>query len=643
MNRFLKSILLIIALAGITIALDADPSQLLWRDFITDEGWWTAEARDRMLFNTWVLDEYNQGLTVPLASFGWLGAFRLFGVSLFSARLPSAIAGLLAVMLLGLMVRRRNRQTVIIVDRLPVDVVMLLLATAIPFVMFARIAMPEMLSLICLLGAWFLLDINQPADPAAPVADRISPLRTLAAGILFGAAISAKLSTIIALPFLAHLACLGRQRPTARLATARWRPAIHLSFAAVLTWAALRMPFGLRFPAEMQALDVMHRGENLPDSLIDLLANISFFPWPSPFLYQVTPLLVLAGYGAWQIGLRRSGRGSAAQALSFLLFTGLTQSIFSNPADRRFIIFLPAIVLLAARGWRALARDEDVAPYSPPEIVGGWSGWLYGMIAALSVSILIPGRVALWVARGLAAFGRPLDDFQIRALAGLLFVGTTILALLYIGRRHVRASRVLRVSLVVNWLYLVIEPFDFLIWAGLGNILGRYNGSILWPSVGRWWAIPWGLLSLSLVWLILARAQIIRRIRFMERHRMSLLYLTPVLGLLVLAPTWIRPVFSMRDAATTICADMDDNTVPVVVGKEAPTLIIGSGLQAVPIRGEHNRAWRDLPPPRTRMLRLMMDNGIIHETEWPAEADTLDICPGADGAPRFRFAVWDTP
>ena len=57
MRDRLVLILAVLAALSLFVALDADPSRMLWRDFITDEGWWTAEARDCALFGQWVTDE----------------------------------------------------------------------------------------------------------------------------------------------------------------------------------------------------------------------------------------------------------------------------------------------------------------------------------------------------------------------------------------------------------------------------------------------------------------------------------------------------------------------------------------------------------------------------------------------------------
>ncbi|MBN2170651.1 MAG: hypothetical protein JW819_04925 [Candidatus Krumholzibacteriota bacterium] len=621
----LTLLLLLASLPGLLVHLDADPSRLLPRDFITDEGWWTGEARDKVLFGQWILDEYSQGLTSPLGTAAWWLSFRLMGVSLLAARLPAALAALIALVALGLLLRA---------SREPVWPVLALLASAVPFALHARVALPDMLSVALMSLAWWL-------------AARGHTGRAILAGVLLGAALSAKLSTLVALPALAWVA---RGEDGAALPLlARWRRAVHLVFAAALAWTLLRLPVGLAFPRELAVVDAFHRAENLPGSVIDLLANLAFFPWPAPFLMQAAPLVALAGLGAWQVRLDARGRGIAGQALAFLLIAGLAQSLFAYPADRRFLVFLPALAVLAARGWRALAEGEAV--WRPDEL-RRWreargAGALARFGAALAAAFVLPGRLALWGSRLLGAAGRPVPDAALRAAAAALFVATLIGAWLWLRRRPGRAGALLRGSLVAGWLFVCFEQFDFLVAAGLFARFGGYDAGPLWAGSGGWWSVPWCLVTLALVWLPLARGGLLPRIPGLERCRRALPPAAAILALLVLAPHWARPTFTLRDAATRLKAPAASGAPCLaVLGAEAPTLALGSEVQTVTLRGAFNAAWQEAAPPGVRRVALRLDDDVALPDAWPAGAASLAVCPvrewGAGGGrPRFVFAVWE--
>lgn len=617
-------LILLIALVGLVAALDADPGRLLWRDFITDEGWWTAEARDRVLFGSWVTDDYNQGLAVPAATWLWRACFELFGVSLLAARLPSVAAALLTVLLLALMLRREGgalRGA-------------LLLASALPFALHARVALPEPIAVLGITLAWWLLSRDESG--------RATPLL---AGLACGLALAAKFSVLVALPplfWIARGAMILTWRlpdgggPVERLSLIqRWSRALNFTFAALVTWSLLRLPFGLDHPESLAALERLYRTENLPASPVDLLANLAYFPFPSPFLYQTAPLLALAGIGAWAAGLQWRRRDITGQALAFLLLGGLSQALFLNPADRRFLIFLPALAVLALRGWRALAEGELL----PSLRLTNWN--LAGQVAAAAaVAAVLPGRLALWYGRLRNVLGEAPPDARLRALAGGLFLLAFVAALIWLARRPRHASSALMGGLLLGWLLICLEHFDFLLWAGLFQALGRYDASRLWLEVGGLWVLPWGLLTLLLLWLALARAGWLPG-ALLEKRRRLWPWLVPLLALAILLPSWSRPTFTLRGAATILAKPMADGSPCLaLVGAEAPTLALGSELRCLVPRDAFNRLRLENPSPGTRYLQLLEDSG-TRVASWPKRAEVLELCPQADDSPRFRLAFWE--
>ena len=89
------------------VNLDADPSALISRDVITDEGWWAHNARNAILYGQWQVDDLNQGLySAPIYNALVYLKFEVFGISFTSLRMLSALTGWLTVVLLFLLVRR---------------------------------------------------------------------------------------------------------------------------------------------------------------------------------------------------------------------------------------------------------------------------------------------------------------------------------------------------------------------------------------------------------------------------------------------------------------------------------------------------------------------------------------------------------
>jgi len=87
--------------------LNSDMSPLLRTADITDEGYWTHNARNLFLFGRMFIDDLSQPfISAPLYSFLSFLSFKYLGVSFFSARLISALSGWLTLTMIFLLLRR---------------------------------------------------------------------------------------------------------------------------------------------------------------------------------------------------------------------------------------------------------------------------------------------------------------------------------------------------------------------------------------------------------------------------------------------------------------------------------------------------------------------------------------------------------
>lgn len=130
--------------------LDADPLLFKSTGDIGDEGYWAYEARNKVLFDQWITDDFTQSTgSAPLYAFLSFLVFKAFGVGLFTTRLVPAGAAILAILLLYLIVARYNKRLAMAGA--------FFLASDNAFFMYNRIGHPETLVIVFLLLNFFFL------------------------------------------------------------------------------------------------------------------------------------------------------------------------------------------------------------------------------------------------------------------------------------------------------------------------------------------------------------------------------------------------------------------------------------------------------------------------------------------------------
>ena len=91
------------------INLDSDPSPLVEMYQFNDEGYWNHSARCRVLFGTFVPDEFNQDIiAAPLFTLIQWAVFSLRGVSIYSARLLPLVSLWLTLLMVYFLVKRHS-------------------------------------------------------------------------------------------------------------------------------------------------------------------------------------------------------------------------------------------------------------------------------------------------------------------------------------------------------------------------------------------------------------------------------------------------------------------------------------------------------------------------------------------------------
>lgn len=272
----------VVCVAGIVLRflnLDADPSFALWIGYITDEGRWNETARNLVLFRELVMYGISQIHLVLSPGYQAVNSlvFELAGVSLWSARLFSAVSGSL-VLIMSVWALQRH------VDGLALLVGAAVLGSSTLFVNLSRLAIPEMQALLFSLMTFLVL-----------VLGRRSWVRALIAGLLFACAVAMKGTTVLMAPAFVLVLVATRGRETA--GTTAWLLA---SFAAGLVVPAA---IGLALAAAAGLLANL----SLPQIAAQLAGYVDFAtPFvvaarflDDPFWAPVMSLMLGAWYGSW--------------------------------------------------------------------------------------------------------------------------------------------------------------------------------------------------------------------------------------------------------------------------------------------------------------------------------------------------------
>lgn len=161
--------------------LDSDPDYYSWTGYVTDEGRWVAYARQLALFGrivdtNWLL-QFHLFLAPLFQAISYV-AFELLGVSIWAARLPTALAGSLILALFWLVLRRVVTTRALLVG-------LLLLALDVDLIELSRVAIPEMAAMLVQLAIYAVVVARHP-----------TARRMFAAGLLLASAVAVKATTL---------------------------------------------------------------------------------------------------------------------------------------------------------------------------------------------------------------------------------------------------------------------------------------------------------------------------------------------------------------------------------------------------------------------------------------------------------------
>ncbi|MBV9852661.1 MAG: glycosyltransferase family 39 protein [Armatimonadetes bacterium] len=357
------------------VALDADPPPWLsWSTGLyTDEGFYTLDARHEALFGTWAPGNFHDRLLSPLLSVLQQGVFGVLGAGMVPARLLSVVFGLLTVWVFWLGLRRTQ-------GRVVADWGALFLGLALPFALYNRLALQETPTVF-----WLVLSFTLWACGRISEKVRKRTLLLTLAGAAFGIAVTFKALALLALPAFvwawwgaAPTRLAGGSSPASQeRAVGGWRECAGVGGVLVLYALLWYLPHH----AELARMGTYYRTHQYqPHSWLTVWLNIrrGFVGGARgvfPYLLALLPIpCLLAGWGGGRCltppelgaGGRSSppasGPGGAERIFTIWLLCGLAFCLLSTYApDRYYVLFLPALAGLAARGMTRLRRPLQIA------------------------------------------------------------------------------------------------------------------------------------------------------------------------------------------------------------------------------------------------------------------------------------------
>lgn len=366
-------LLLLFAIAGVLFFLELGRLPLTE----PDEGRNAEVAREMLVQHDWITPRYD---TLPYLDkpvvFFWLvaGSFRLFGISEWAARLPSALAALATMLVVWLLARSMFGESCALMAAV-------VFATCPLVIVFARVVIFDMTLtlLLTITMAAFWLSRNpggtqRPLQCAVFVAAGIATITKGPVGFL--------------LPLLAIVVYAAAQRKFSELRRLVWPPGLALFLAASLPWfiaVSLRNPGFPRYAFWDESLvrftgGHLHRGGSVFYYIPVFLAG--FLPW--------SLLLVFAGLN--RLRSWRQLRDAHHAPDTFLLSWAVTIFAFFSVSHSKLpAYFLPAVPALAVLMGKIWTGDVELdATRRRPD-------WLTAGFAALIALGLLLAVAPAWL------------------------------------------------------------------------------------------------------------------------------------------------------------------------------------------------------------------------------------------------------
>lgn len=598
------------------VNLDADPSALISRDFITDEGQWAHNVRNSLIYGQWRIDDYNPA---PYSAYLYYHLLRIavttVGLSLAGVRMLSALFGWLTVVLLFVWVRRETSTPTAIFATV-------LLGFSNLHVLYSRTGFVESTMVFFLALALWLWSLRQ---------------RHVAFGFLSGVALGlmllTKVTAIYIVPGLALLATLEAIRQT----TIKRDALLFLCGASVVgasyaigfvapnfgDWISYNLTAGFDNEWPKRPLDLVY-------SMLRILVWRFFAR--TPILTALT--LVALGGLLFQIsttGLKNAIRRASnieITAIALLIGYLLSVGLEAYQPERRFIPALFLMVPLAAnaldKGWRWF---ESVAGPDTQLRAGAWFTVLFALPAAGIIDLK-------WDALG------PPRSPQLWLFKAIVI---TLFALISLGLGRGRWPSRFRMHLVAGSRFLFGLLFFVL---SLGLV---YQSLTLWGLNTD--ELRSGRLVASALLILASVIAIGTSVKLKREAAGLIIALFIIIEGLQISSWLLQPTYTLKEANQALASLIKEGQTVVT---HYETLLVSSRAKSVCYRPEigfNADAFERFDPDYILILRR--DNwrdhtlGEMPANEWPPPTTAkpspvarFDLCPTLARGSRFSLELY---
>ena len=321
-----------------------------------DEGAWVHNARNKVLFGSWIQDAWNPIYIAPVFTALEYASFEVFGVGVRQARLVSELCGVASVWLLACGVARMaGRRAGLIAGGL--------LATHYVYVMWNRAALMEGPMVAFIVGRWYCY-VRAQARPlwgAGAALCALLAFFTKASAAFFVGALAFEAVLVLWLR-QANRSAAARVETAGSAAAQRSRRAAWVTLVALAAGTLIAVivfvaPHWTEYRFYNWQMSVTRKPSYTIRALLD---RITWFPvlhdlfTRSWFVLAVGLTCALGVLARWRTAL------PAERLLLLWVGLGATELILHDVGnERRFVFFIPALIALSAT---ALGRDRVLLP-----------------------------------------------------------------------------------------------------------------------------------------------------------------------------------------------------------------------------------------------------------------------------------------
>jgi hypothetical protein len=571
------SVLLVLGLGVLArvLFLDADPQYYEWTGYVTDEGRWIQFAREFWLQGgapSALVDVYQvvHLLLAPLFQLVNYVVFTIAGLSFVTTRAFSMLCGGGLLILFFQTTKRLTTPQGLLIGTA-------ILAFQVDYIVFSRLAIPEIPALFFLLLSYALLVSLHP-----------SPRRSMLAGLAMLLAVMTKV-TVAPVAVIFTVMILARQglHAGSRAGRQPWRQVLYfwmgiagpVLLVGIPGAAYLLFSHGVTSPASLVSERAGYIFSHL--SLNNLASLVTF-----PFTHPLAPTFNFLAVGVWASTLAWAATPSdavgrlekthlTASAVWIVGYYAVMQTIAYFPARYMIHIFVPMVVYLTiGAGLVQRLGGQGLGEYfnRAHQIRRVLGVALLSLPTAILLAPLLVGVLEL------AGLGAP------RVRQKLVIVMLLAGAITYVLSRRQWHDR-------MYGYFLHFPLIGALAWFALSMLPGALP---FWPKEGTSFFIPFWIAFLSVtaaISLLVPRIQTHRARQ--SRRVLATIYATIVVVLAAakIVPMYLEPHYSMKQTSRDLGAYLRD--------AESVTTLRGASLfndNRIPYRHYDRVLWKGSPP-----------------------------------------------